>query len=508
MIWAFVIAYGSVFAGKHAWVEADTAACDGPKGQWATAPCNVTGSTLKQVVGGSRKRKRTYYRVTHVATVIPEGQPPYEATVWKAPSWAEGYKEHGGSKLDVMFSDKDTAKAYRRTFSPGTTAKCYYNPKDPSKVSFRCRDEPMRQRYIGGVTTICVAVGFPFAIFLVLYLVVKVAEVMAGENAPVMRSTRRRSERPSPPRVELVRHSSFREFPWLSSRAITDLRRAFTDVDTSGNGTLSRDELVGVASRGGATQKTIRKLLGVPDEDILAANYWKQLFTSMDTNHDNTVSFKEFVLHLCPPPDGDSAIARAVVNGDRVGDAVLVSSSEVVRSPNPLIGQVRGVTAGPTPHAAGAAQPKGGAPTSATVQSAPSTSPLQAAAPTAPAEGQTSCGKGGVAEKCAPRDDTPGLGPSPGARAWVSQCRPMHLSVNLSGSAPTDPAFSSAALTAIKHPEYDLAVIEDGPGGNVLYRRRHLRFKVFHSPTHHHHSPLARDGAPPQQSDFDTLING
>lgn len=352
-IWFFAIIYGSVYAGKGAWVKADTAACDGPKGQWATAPCNVTSSNLKQVVIGSGKSKNTFYKVTHVATVTPEGQAPYEATVWKAPAWAEGYKEHGGSKGDVMFSDKDNAKAYRRTFSSGTTAKCYYNPKDPSEVSFRCRDEPMRQRYIGGIATVCVAVS-PFAIFLVYYIVVKIAEAVTGKFAPAPRSRRRpslrpphtslgasrlTSERPSP-RVELARQSSFPEFPWLSSRAITDLRWAFNDIDTDGNGTLSRDELVEVASRGDATQKTIRKLLGIPEEEVLMASYWDQVFTSMDTNHDNMVSFEEFVVHLWPPPGGDSVVTGAVVAGDGVGDAVIVSSVEVISSPNPLIGQV------------------------------------------------------------------------------------------------------------------------------------------------------------------------
>ena len=57
----------------------------------------------------------------------------------------------------------------------------------------------------------------------------------------------------------------------------------------------------------------MRKFLGIHDEELLSSDYWGQVFTSMDTNHDNMVSFEEFVVHLWPPPVADRIVAGSVV---------------------------------------------------------------------------------------------------------------------------------------------------------------------------------------------------
>ena len=45
----------------------------------------------------------------------------------------------------------------------------------------------------------------------------------------------------------------------------------------------------------------------------------------MDTNHDNMVSFEEFVMHLWPPPIGDGVVTGSVVTSGAGNDAVVTA---------------------------------------------------------------------------------------------------------------------------------------------------------------------------------------
>jgi len=136
-------------------------------------------------------------------------------------------------------------------------------------------------------------------------------------------------------RIELPRQSSFPDFPWISSRAAAKLRSAFDEIDFDGDGTLNRDEVVNVASRETSTQAAVRKFLGLSNEEVLSSYYWEQVFTSMDTNQDNMVSFEEFVMHLWPPPIGDGVVAGSVVASGADNDAVV--TAEVI-APGGYIG--------------------------------------------------------------------------------------------------------------------------------------------------------------------------
>ena len=180
-LWATAVVVGSIHVGKRAWVEADTKACDGPN-PWSTATCTVTSSSMSEIVKGSFfEPKGSWYKVDIFANVEPEGGELYNAKIWKSPSYAEGWREHGGHRTDVMFESKDQAKSYRRTFNVGASVQCYINPKQSSEVSFRCRDEPMRQRYIGGVATLCVAF-FPLAILLAVVGIAGILDTFSGKS--------------------------------------------------------------------------------------------------------------------------------------------------------------------------------------------------------------------------------------------------------------------------------------------------------------------------------------
>ena len=342
---------------------------------WATAPCTVISSTLrKKTTNKGQKSKSTSYYVVQNATVRPNGTSPYITVVYKSSDTARK-KSHRGESFD---STAD-ARHYMNKFAVDETFYCYYNPNDAYQVAFRCRNVAMIERFKAWRTVFIVA-SIPAALLICGLLVAYVkGKCWGSSRRPTTKRTRPQPPAPARPaaraaaptlfpnntvtntqarfptintrielspqaastngtamntqvrfptintRIELSRQSSFPDFPWISSRAAAELRSAFDEIDFDGNGTLSRDEVVNVASRGTSTQATVRKFLGLHDEEVLSSDYWDQVFTSMDTNHDNMVSFEEFVMHLWPPPIGDGVVTGSAVTSGAGNDAVVTA---------------------------------------------------------------------------------------------------------------------------------------------------------------------------------------
>ena len=168
---------GCIFASYAPWVEYDTAACDDHK--WREGRCTVLSGVIKTFKSDSNDKDDWHYYVNHqvaLTTADEDGNEVILARAWKAPSWAMGTsKLESGDKWNARrFSEKSQAKHYNGRFKPGEEYGCYYDPetihKDKPKrdVSFQCRDYAIRERYKGGVATVCVFAS-PFFFLMVIY---------------------------------------------------------------------------------------------------------------------------------------------------------------------------------------------------------------------------------------------------------------------------------------------------------------------------------------------------
>jgi len=161
-IFVTLVVVGSQFVDRKPWMDYDNAACD--NGAWDRAMCKIHYSKLWDEKIG----KNTYYWVRTQVEVHPnDGSDAYNASAWKAPSWAVGPRQlNNGGKSTRTFDTEGDAKKYMRLYKKGQSYQCFFNPKARKDVAMRCRDTTIAINYTIGVVFLCAA--FTPLFFLIL----------------------------------------------------------------------------------------------------------------------------------------------------------------------------------------------------------------------------------------------------------------------------------------------------------------------------------------------------